>query len=448
MTKIKRPSKTEIDKFVKELERQRIKHVRFELPDMHGISRAKVVPLGNAAGYAEHGLNFYGGTLALDTASSVVPGALYHEQVKYRDQQLIPDFSTVRPVPWLEGTVKVICDTEWESGEPLKAAPRFVLRQLLDRADALGYEVMMGHEFEFYVLDGETREPLFDGMHIFNVVRNQYMPVIDDLLEYLPQAGIDIITHNCEYAGSQFEINYRAGKGLAGADTAFTFKNAVKEICHRGGMLATFMSKPFAAAAGSGCHFHISLWDKKTGKSVFLDAKAPDRLSQTCKWFIQGILDHARPMMALANPTPNCYRRVKPHTFAPSNVSWGIEDRTALVRVKATGDDRTHLENRVPSAMANPYLSAAATLAAGLLGLEQKRSLQRTSEGVSEEDSGFAPLPRTLDESLDALAEDKAYAEILGDELVEVFTAVKRFELDRFHEHLTEWEVNEYLEIH
>ncbi|MFQ5784923.1 MAG: glutamine synthetase family protein [Alphaproteobacteria bacterium] len=448
MTRIKRPSAAQIDRFVRDLGKQGVRHVRFELPDMHGTSRAKVVPIDAVAGYAKRGLNFYGGTLALDTASSVVPGALYHEQVKYRDQQLIPELSTVRPVPWLEDTVKVICDTEWAPGEPLRAAPRYVLRQLLERAAALGFEAMMGHEFEFYVLDGETMKPPFDGLQIFNVVRNQYMPVIDDLLEFLPAAGIDIITHNCEYAPSQFEINYRAGKGLAAADTAFTFKNAVKEICHRGGMHATFMTKPFPDSAGCGCHFHISLWDRKTGRNVFLDKKTADGLSDTCRWFIQGVLDHAPAMMALANPTPNCYRRLKPHTFAPSNISWGIEDRTALVRVKATGDEQTHIEVRVPSALSNPYLAAAGALAGGLLGLDKKKKLQRTSKGVSEADAGFAPLPATLDAALDALARDRVYVKALGEEFVEVFSAVKRFELGRFHEHISDWETSEYLDVY
>lgn len=448
MTAIKRPTAAQTDKLVKNLKKEGVRHVRFELPDMHGTSRAKVVPTGSVAGYARRGLNLYGGTLALDTASSVVPGALYHEQVKYRDQRLIPDFSTLRDVPWLDGTVKLICDTEWEPGQPLKAAPRYVLRQLLDRYAELGYDVMMGHEFEFYVLDGETKKPPFGGMHIFNVVRNQYLPVIDDLLDYLPQAGIDIITHNCEYAPSQFEINYRAGIGLAGADTAFTFKNAVKEICHRSGMHATFMSKPFPDSAGSGCHFHVSLWDRKTGKGVFLDNKSADGISDTCKWFIQGVLDHAPAMMALVNPTPNCYHRVKPHTFAPSNISWGVEDRTALMRAIVTGDEQTHLENRLPSALANPYLSAAATLAGGLLGLQKKPKLQRSSEGVSEEDASLAPFPRNLDDALDALAADKAYIKMLGAEFVEVFTTVKRYELDRFHEHITDWETAEYLDVY
>lgn len=437
-----------VDKFVKELEHQNMRYVRFELPDLHGISRCKVVPIQNVAGFARQGLNFYGGTLALDTGSRVVPGARYHEEVKFRDQLLYPDLETVTPVPWHEGTAKVICDTEWGPGEPLRAAPRHVLRQVLEKADDMGYKVMMAHEFEFYVLEAETMEPLFGGLFIFNNVRNQWAPFIEELLNHVQAMGIDVITHNCEYAPSQFEINYRPAFGLVGADKGFTFKNAVKEFVQRAGYHATFMSKPWPDRAGSGCHVHVSLWDRNSDENAFVDLKDNLGLSNLAKSFIQGQLAHGRAMMALLNPTPNCYHRVKPRSFAPSNISWGIEDRTAMIRVKATRDDRTHAENRLASAMANPYLSAAATLAAGLLGIDAKLALRAESAGLAEDDASWPNLPRNLEESLDALAEDDAFRAMLGEEFFEVFNAVKRFELACFHSHVTDWERNEYLEIY
>ena len=192
--------------------------------------------------------------------------------------------------------------------------------------------------------------------------------------------------------------------GIQGADKAFTFKNAVKEIAHHLGYNATFMSKPFAGMAGCCCHFHLSLWQDNT--NIFLDPSDRDGLSATAKSFIQGILDHAPAMMPLIGPTPNCYRRLKPHTFAPSNISWGIEDRTAMVRVKATKDEGTHLEMRAGSGLSNPYLIAAATLAAGLLGIKHQRELQPMVEGPSEEDASLPPFPKTLDAALASLAVD------------------------------------------
>lgn len=432
--------------WVESLKQQGVKYVRFELPDLHGVSRLKVIPLAKVEGYARKGLNFYGGTLALDTASSVVSASGYHEERRYRDHLLFPDMSSCTPVPWMDSTVKVVCDAYWSPEEPLQAAPRYVLKSLLDRAKQMGFDVMMGHEFEFYLLDRETHKPLFDGLHIFNHIRNQYVPAIGQMLDYLQAAGIDVITHNCEYAPSQFEINYGPSIGIHGADKAFTFKNAVKEIAHHLGYHASFMSKPFAGMAGCGCHFHLSLW--QDGSNVFLDPDAPQGLSATAKSFTQGILDHAPAMLPLIGPTPNCYRRLKPHTFAPSNISWGIEDRTAMVRVKATGDEDTHLEMRAGSGLSNPYLTAAATLAAGLLGIKEQRELQPMVDGPSEDDPSLPPFPKTLDAALDALAADESMQAMLGPEFCQLFTTVKQFELDRFHDHITDWEVAEYLEVY
>ena len=435
-----------VTSWVESLADQGIRYVRFELPDLHGVSRLKIIPLSKVEGYARKGLNFYGGTLALDTASSVVPNSGYHEEVRYRDQLLFPDINSCTPVPWMEDTAKVVCDAYWSPDEPLLGAPRYVLKSLLDRAKQLGFDVMMGHEFEFYLLNAETQKPLFEGLHIFNHIRNQYVPEIAQMLDYLQAAGIDVITHNCEYAPSQFEINYGPGFGIAAADKAFTFKNAVKEIAHHLGYQASFMSKPFAGMAGCCCHFHLSLW--QDGRNVFLDNDQPNGLSAIARSFVQGILDHAPAMMPLIGPTPNCYRRLKPHTFAPSNISWGIEDRTAMVRVKATEDDGTHLEMRAGSGLSNPYLSAAATLAAGLLGIKQERELQPMSDGPSEDDPDLPPFPKTLDAALEALAVDESMQDMLGREFCHLFTTVKQFELDRFHEHITDWETDEYLEVY
>jgi len=154
-------------------------------------------------------------------------------------------------------------------------------------------------------------------------------------------------------------------------------------------------------------------------------------------------------MMPLINPTPNCYHRVKPYTFAPSNVSWGIQDRSAMVRIKTTGDERTHLEMRGGSAASNPYLLAAAVLAAGLAGVEAKAKLRDQSRATTSEDNAaLQKFPQTLDAALDALEGDPEMRRRLGEDFVKVFVAVKRFELARFHAHITDWEVNEYLEVY
>lgn len=431
------------------LKKNGTEYLRFEMADMAGVSRSKTVPVDKVESYARNGLNFYGGVLGLDTASNVVPASGLHGERNYADQALFPDPASLRVIPWLENTASVACLGYWEDGEPQRAAPRFVLAELVKRANALGYDVMMGHEYEYYLLSAETRQPLFSGIHIFHTVRNHYTPFLDALVPTLRAYGVDVITHNCEYGGSQFETVFGAGMNMAAADKAFAFKNGMKEIAHRNGLIASFMAKPFAGQSGSGCHLHVSLWDRKNGRNAFLDAKAPDKLSATAHSFIEGVLAHGPAIMPLANPTPNCYHRVKPYTFAPSNVSWGFQDRSAMVRVKASGDDRTHIEMRAGSAASNPYLLASAVLAAGLLGIEAKAGLrEQARETTSEDNAALEKFPQTLDAALDALGRDEAFQQVLGPEFVKVFTAVKHFELARFHAHVSDWEVNEYLELY
>jgi glutamine synthetase len=205
-----------------------IRNVRFELPDLHGTSRSKLVPIQHVAGFAREGLNMYGGTVVLDSRSDVVPGTLYNEEIGYGDQLLRPDPSTAAIVPWAEDTGRFICDASWADGRPLGAAPRHVFRRVLDRCKALGYEPLIGIEYEFYLLNAETHQPLFSGYHIFNTVRNTWVPAIERIVNEMPEFGVDIITANCEYASSQWEINYRPGHGMAGPDRAFSFKNGVK----------------------------------------------------------------------------------------------------------------------------------------------------------------------------------------------------------------------------
>ncbi len=425
-----------------------ISNVRFELSDMHGTSRSKIVPIGHLESYSARGLNMYGGTVVLDSRSDVVPGTLYNEEVAYADQLLFPDPATATTVPWVRGTARLICDPYWGDGRPLAAAPRHVFRRVLDRCRALGYEPKMGIEPEFYLLDAKSHERLFDGYHIFNTVRNNYVPLIDRIISELGEYGIDIITANCEYAGSQWEINYAPAEGMAGPDIAFSFKNAVKELAYQEGLIATFMSKPFAGAAGSGAHNHLSLTDRSSGQNVFGDPSGEWGLSKVGQSFIAGQLRHACSVYALVAPTLNCMKRRRPHTFSPTNVSWGIEDRTALVRVKGGAPEHCHVENRAPTGLSNPYLVGAALLGTGLLGIEDGLDLEQPARSPAEEDPTKTPLPETVAESLTLFERDERLVELLGDEFVTAYLAMRRYEIARFADHVTDWEHEEYLELY
>jgi glutamine synthetase len=426
---------------------QGIRNVRFELPDMHGTSRSKLVPIDSVPRYLEDGLNMYGGIVVLDSRSDVVPGTLYNEEVAYADQRLRPDPSTAAVVPWVEDTARVICDTYWDDGSPLGAAPRHVFRRVLERCHELGYEVLIGVEPEFFLLEPDTRRPLFHGYHIFNTVRNTYVPAVQRIVDSMSGLGIQVITANCEYAGAQWEINFEPAEGLAGPDRAFTFKNGVKEIAFQEGLLATFMSKPFADSAGSGAHIHMGLLTLDGGDNAMADAGAEAGLSQVGRSFVAGQLRHARSIYALLAPTINCLKRRRTHTFSPTNVSWGLEDRSAFVRVKGGSVESKHVENRAPTGLANPYLASAALLAAGLLGVEDELELEPQAEPPAEEDGSKEPLPTTVEESLAALEADARIVELLGDEFVKAYGVMRRYELQRFADHVTDWETEEYLEL-
>ncbi len=425
-----------------------VRTVRFELPDMHGGSRSKLIPIDHVVSYGESGLNMYGGAAVLDTRSDVVPGTLYNEEVAYGDQLLRPDPSTAVIVPWAPDTARLICEAYWGDGRPLAASPRQVFARVLERCRAHGLEPLVGIEPEFYLLDGETLEPLFDGYHIFNTVRNSWVPLIDRILREAAGLGIDIITANCEYAGSQWEINFTPGAGMAGPDQVFTFRNAVKELAHLEGYVATFMSKPFDDRAGSGAHNHIGLLDRETGANAMAGDDPATGLSEIGRRFIAGQLRYARSVYAILAPTLNCMKRRRTHTFSPTNVSWGTEDRSALVRIKGGSAASRHVENRAPTGMSNPYLVSAALLGAGLLGIERGLEPPAAATPPAEDDPALEQLPRTVDESLALLEGDADIVELLGQEFVTAYSAMRRYELARFADHVTDWERTEYLELH
>jgi glutamine synthetase len=447
MTTVERESAT-VEQVLADWRERGIRYVRFELPDMHGTSRSKTVPIEHAPGYAESGLNMYGGAVVLDSRSDVVTGTLYNEEIAYADQRLRPDPATARIVPWAEATGRMICDTYWDDGRPLGAAPRHVFRRVLERCHELGYEPLIGVEPEFYVLDRETRAPLFSGYHIFNTVRNTWVPLIQRIVDEMRDFGIDIITANCEYAGSQWEINFGPARGMDGPDQAYTFKNSVKELAHLEGYLATFMSKPLPDSAGCGAHNHIALLDLDGGQNTMADPDDEFGLSPLGRQFIAGQLRHARSTYALLAPTVNCLKRRRTHTFSPTNVSWGLEDRSALVRVKGGSPESRHAENRAPTGLSNPYLVCAALLAAGLLGIEDELELEPPAQAPAEEDESKEKLPTTVEESLALLESDEKIVGLLGSEFVQAYTVMRRHELQRFADHVTDWEREEYLELY
>jgi glutamine synthetase len=422
------------------LARDGVEYVRFEQPDLHGLSRSKTVPVRHFHHYAEHGLNFLGGLLGLDAQGGVVPGTGYLEEHNFADSRVFPDLGTLAPVPWAERTARVLADPRWYDGQPLQAAPRHLARSQLERLEELGYTLRSGFEYECYLVDAATRRPAFEGIQIFWTVRNNFdQAFVTRLLDALIATGVDVITANVEYGPGQVEINFAPRPGLAAADQAFVFKNAVKEVAQQAGLMASFMTKPYADQSASGCHYHHSLLHRESGENAFSDPGGRDGLSELARHWIGGQLAHAAALAAVVAPTVNCTKRYRLFSFAPVNATWGHEDRTAALRVKGVRGPETHLENRMPCAGSNPYLVMAAMVAAGLDGIERRLEPPPPTTAVAYADETSPRLPATLDEALAAFQADEALAARLGEEFGRVFLAVKRHEIAKARSAIAEY---------
>jgi glutamine synthetase len=449
-----------MDELKKKLDTTNIDFVRFEQTDTHGISRSKTVPSRHFQHFAAHGLNFLLGQLGFDVQSGVAPGTGYLEERGFPDSRIFPDPETMTILPWAARTARVICEPRFQDGTPAMAAPRAVARALLGDLESMGYGLFSGLEYEFYLVNRETRKPPFTGIQIFATLRNNFdESLVDQILLWMPQAGVDIITSNAEYGPGQMEINFGPARGIAAADQAFTFKNGVKEIAQQNGYMATFMTKPYADQSANGCHYHHGLFDLKSNKNAFSSLENPLEMNDTCRWWLGGQIKHAAAMCALLSPTLNCYKRYKLWSFAPTNATWGYENRTVAMRVKGLKGEGAHLENRLPGGASNPYLVMAATLAAGIDGLRNRIEPPAPVEKIAYSMEGVQHLPSGLPEALAALEADAPMRQLLGEEFIKLFLAVKRHEIKKaeaggavagspgFNDRVEPWEVNEYFEF-
>jgi glutamine synthetase len=302
------------------------------------------------------------------------------------------------------------------------------------------------------VLDSTTLEPATGIVRQFASFEDGDRKLLFEIAEALDALGIEVTTFNLEYGPSQFEVNFSPSRGLRAADQAYTFKNAVKEIAGRNSRVASFITKPSIARSANGLHYNLSLWAE--GRNVFADRTSADGLSIAGRHFVAGQLHHASALTALFAPTINCAKRFRPHSFAPFEADWGFSNRTVALRVKGASSENVHVENRLGAGAANPYLVAAASLAAGLDGI--RRALTPPPpRAAGDEATRFAPLPTTLEASLAALEADQVLVEALGAEFVKVFTIVKRHEISKarraiegfdessFHDRIDPWERRE-----
>jgi len=275
----------------------------------------------------------------------------------------------------------------------------------------------------------------------------------------MDQAGVRIITQNSEHGPGQQEINLFYKDGISAADTAFLYKMGTKEIALQHGYIATWLTKPFIDSSASGSHFHVSLIDKKTGKNAFNDPDGEFGLTELARNFLAGLLKHAKANTLFTAPTINCYKRYRVNSFAPHSATWGLENRTVGIRLKATRGESTHFENRIACGGANPYLLALSTLAAGLEGIRSKPELPAPVEDIAYERDDIPSLPLSLEEAIHEFEKDIDLHDLLGPEFVKLVLAVKKFEVEtakkqfadygtkEFNDRVDPWEWDYYMEF-
>ncbi|MGW2896052.1 glutamine synthetase family protein [Streptomyces sp. NPDC001212] len=424
--------------------------VRVTYPDLIGTDRARDVLLEHLPSACDHGLAFCRAVYHTSPQGDVVPvaGGL---DAGLPDICVRPDLDTLVSLPWEPGVASCLGDvTDPATGLPAPESPRDLLRAVLDRCRGHGLHPVIGPELEYFLCEPAPGSPR--GWRRYSdargVVYTAGLRADDDnhllrTLRLLRAADLGVSSGNHEFDGGQFEINLTHSEALSAADRAFRFKSAVKELARKEGRLATFMAKPFNDAGGSGFHLHLSCEDDD-GANVFDDPAAPYGLSATARHAVAGILAHAPALAALANPTVNSYKRFGPDTLAPWLIDWGLDNRSAMVRVPPERGAGSRLELRLGDAGANPYLLIAGTVAAALLGVLAGEEPPAPLDGYGYDTDRSAMLPATLSAALDALEADTALTDVLGKDFTASYLTYKRDEVERFGRHVTDWEFTEY----
>ncbi len=431
-----------------------IRFVQLQFTDVLGIVKAVTIPIHQLEGSVRHGTWFDGSSIEGFT------------RIAESDQYLMPDMSTFAEIPWQpasgrRGTARIICDVFTPRGEPFVGDPRFVLRRQVLRAQKLGYIVNMGPELEFFLFNRDANGKVAPLPHdlagYFDFSTDLAQEVRQDMVDALEAFGIKVEAAHHEVAAGQHEIDFEYSDALRTADNAVTFKFALKAIAQQHGLYATFMPKPIFGINGSGMHTHQSLFSIADQRNAFADPANKYGLSDLARSYMAGILAHARAMIAILAPTVNSYKRLVPGYEAPTYITWGRTNRSALIRVPMISPGKsiegTRAEVRCPDPSSNTYLAFAVMIAAGLDGVERGLQLSEpVEESLFEMDAarvserGIRELPGTLGEAMDELRSDPVICEALGEHVLEHYLEAKQAEWDEYRAQVTQWELDRYLE--
>ena len=417
--------------------------------------------LDETLGHGTEGCNYL---LAVDVDMNTVDGyAMSSWQTGYGDFVLRPDLSTLRPTPWLPGTVMVQCDLTWLDGKDVVQSPRQILLRQVARAEAMGFTAFAGTELEFIVFE-DTYEQAWDRRYRDLTPSNRYNvdysligtsrvePLLRDIRNMMQRAGLVCESAKGECNYGQHEIAFKYAEVVTTADRHSVYKTGAKEIAARQGKALTFMSK-INEREGNSCHIHMSLRGLD-GSMVFADTSSPDGRSETFRRFVAGVMAYLPDFTLLYAPNVNSYKRFQPGSFAPTAIAWGEDNRTCALRVVGKGPS-LRVENRVPGGDVNPYLALAAMLGSGLQGIEQELVLEPALVG-----DGYSAdrqrVPTSLREARNLFHTSDVARTVLGcggpagprhsdvvvgDTVVDHYVNMADVELKAFDAAVTDWEL-------
>ncbi|MGW3286926.1 glutamine synthetase family protein [Streptomyces sp. NPDC001002] len=449
-----------------------LKVVRLVFADQHGLLRGKTVTAGEVTNVLRDGTGIASSLLAKDTSGRTV-FPLFTKETPLglpelrgaADMVMVPDPLTFRMLPWSPGTGWLLCDLRFTSGTAVPLCTRGLLRSVLEQTDGLTYRTGLEVEFHLFRLAdprlgiADLGQPgaapevgmLNHGYQYLSELRyDELDPLLDVLRANIEGLGLPLRSMEVEFGPSQVELTLQPADGLGTADAMVLLRGAVKQVAARHGHHATFMCRPHLPGVfSSGWHLHQSVL--RDGVGVFAPepgtagADGGPRLSPYGTAFLGGLLRHARATSAFSTPTLNGYKRFRSLSLAPDRAVWGRDNRGAMVRVLGDGPSSTRLENRIGEPAANPYLYLASQLAAGLEGVAGN-----LDPGPAADEPYAAqaePLPRSLGEALDALDADRMLADRLGKDFVAYYASIKRAEIARFDQEVTDWEQREYFRV-
>jgi len=444
-------SKFTKEAILKNAKEENVKYIRLCFTDIHGVIKNVEVPSSKLEEALDNEIMFDG---------SSIDGFV---RIQEADMYLRPDYNTWLISSWEQTTYgkvgMLICDIYLPNGEPFIGDPRGILKRNVEKMHDLGFSAFnVGLEPEFFLFKlDENGRPTLD----FNDNGGYFdLAPVDgaedcrrDIVLELEKIGFKMEASHHEVAPGQHEINFMYDNVVEGCDQLQIFKLVVKNVAKRHGLHATFMPKPLSDINGSGMHTNCSLVDTE-GNNAFADPDGEIGLSETCKYWIAGIMKNARAFTAITNPTVNSYKRLVPGYEAPCYVSWSDANRSAMIRIPAKRGKATRTEIRSVDPSANPYLALAAILASGLEGIEKKLDCsERVYINLYElsrderEAMGIENLPENLKDAIKALKRNPVIKEALGEHVVSKFIKAKNKEWDDFRTSVTEWEIKKYLRV-